>query len=118
MKSVMFYDIMIRGRNISTELYPGSFRAFEAQTSYCLFKKKGMSHNHDQTGCLQCSCELNKNHLNNLFFWGGGANSLVISVGYPISTLFLHMVTYNICKLLRSPFIIPTHLYSHYKRIC
>ena len=53
MKSVMFYDIMIRGRDISTEFYPGSFRAFEAQTSYCLFKKKGMSHNHDQTGCLQ-----------------------------------------------------------------
>ena len=96
MKSVMFYDIMIRGRDISTEFYPGSFRAFEAQTSYCLSKKKGMSHNHDQTGCLQWSCELNKSHLNNLF-WGGrgrGANSLVISVGYPISTLLLHMVTF------------------------
>ena len=36
----MFYDIMIRGRDISTEFYPGSFRAFEAQTSYCLLKRK------------------------------------------------------------------------------
>lgn len=71
MKSVMFYDIMIRGRDISTEFYPGSFRAFEAQTSYCLSKKKGMSHNHDQTGCLQWSCELNKSHLISTIFFGG-----------------------------------------------
>ena len=77
MKSVMFYDIMIRGRDISTEFYPGSFRAFEAQTSYCLFKKKGMPLNHDQTGCLQWSCELNKSHLNNLF-WGGGGGVLTV----------------------------------------
>ena len=30
---------------------------------------------------------------------------------------FLHWITYNICQLLWSLFIIPTHLYSHYKRI-
>lgn len=75
MKSLIFDDILSRGRNISTEIYPipGSFKAFEPQTPVCYCKRKGMSHDHDQTGCWEWSCELNKNHV--VFFEGGRADS-------------------------------------------
>ena len=36
----------------------------------CLCKRKGMSHDHDQAGCWEWSCELNKNHV--VFFGGVG----------------------------------------------